>query len=230
MCEGWDVKDVALHLLGGEISNVSRRRDGVSSGPGPGEDLVTWLNARNEEWVGAARVIGDRMLVELLDFAGEAFERYLATLDLEARTGHVSWVGDEPVPMWLDVAREYTERWVHQQQIRDAIGRPGLKEADLVGPCLRTFVHALPKAFRSVEAEAGTAVVLRVDGAVWHVAASGREWVLTEGSHPAPAATVAMDVDTAWRLFTRNPAVGEVGVEGDEALAEVLRSAVAIVA
>lgn len=27
---GWTVKDVALHLLGGEIGNLSRRRDGHS--------------------------------------------------------------------------------------------------------------------------------------------------------------------------------------------------------
>jgi hypothetical protein len=28
VCAGWSVKDVALHLLGGEIGNLSRRRDG----------------------------------------------------------------------------------------------------------------------------------------------------------------------------------------------------------
>jgi hypothetical protein len=28
--------------------------------------------------------------------------------------------------VWLDIAREYTERW-HHQHIRDAVGKPGLK-------------------------------------------------------------------------------------------------------
>src|SRR6266542_3550592 len=37
-CVGWSVKDVALHLLGGDISLLSRERDGDESGllpPGP---------------------------------------------------------------------------------------------------------------------------------------------------------------------------------------------------
>ncbi|HEX3202686.1 MAG TPA: hypothetical protein VHW42_12245 [Actinomycetes bacterium] len=37
----------------------------------------------------------------------------------------VSWVGPDPAPNWLDVAREYSERWTHQQQIRDAAEIPG---------------------------------------------------------------------------------------------------------
>jgi hypothetical protein len=59
----------------------------------------------------------------------------------------VSWVGPDPVPNWLDVAREYTERWTHQQQARDAVGMPGLREPTFMAPVLATFVHALPQAF-----------------------------------------------------------------------------------
>ena len=36
----------------------------------------------------------------------------------------VNWAGPEPAPIWLDPAREYTERWVHQQHIRDAVRNP----------------------------------------------------------------------------------------------------------
>ncbi|MCH8876485.1 MAG: maleylpyruvate isomerase N-terminal domain-containing protein [Chloroflexi bacterium] len=31
VCAGWSVKDVALHLLGGDIGNLSSRRDGHSA-------------------------------------------------------------------------------------------------------------------------------------------------------------------------------------------------------
>lgn len=231
-CASWDVEGVALHLLGGEISNLSRRRDGVESAPAPGEDLVAWLNARNEEWVRAARGIGHRLLIELLDFTGEAFERHLATLDLDVRSGHVSWVGDDPVPSWLDVARELTERWVHQQQIRDATGRPGAMDAELTAAVLGTFVHALPRTYRAVEGEPGTAVELRVEGpggGTWHVLRSASEWSLGEGAHPSPTGVVTLDVDAAWRLFTRNPERRPPRIEGDEALANVMGSAIAIV-
>lgn len=233
VCEQWDVKDVAVHLLGVEIGNISRRRDGAIFGPVAGGELSTWLNAHNEEWVRATRFIGNDVLVELLDFTGDAFERYLATLDLDASLGHVSWASEDPVPLWLDVAREYTERWVHQQQIRDATLKPGAKEPDLVRTVVGTLVHALPMAYRDLEAPDGTGVELHVTGnggGVWHVEKTAQRWVLVAGSHGAPGAVVTLDDDSMWRLFTRNPHGREPAVDGDEELARPIHSAVAIVA
>lgn len=42
--------------------------------------------------------------------------------------------------MWLDAAREYTEFWVHQQQIRDATGRPGADGAAAPGTAVLSLV------------------------------------------------------------------------------------------
>lgn len=67
----------------------------------------------------------------------------------------VSWVRPDPVPTWLDVARQDTERWTHQQQIRDVVGMPGLKEPAFLASVLATFVHALPRAFTDVPAAGG---------------------------------------------------------------------------
>lgn len=233
VCDQWDVKGVALHLLGGELANVSRRRDGAVVGPAPGEDLVTWLNAHNEQWVRTARFMSNDLVVELLDFAGATFEEYLATVDLEVSAGHVSWASDEPVPLWLDVAREYTERWVHQQQIRDATGRPRGREPELLHAVVRTFVHALPMAYRDMAAPDGTGVELRVTGEVdgfWHVVRRESRWELVAGQHGEPAAVVTLEADDMWRLFTRNPHGREALVEGDEALGRAIHSALAIVA
>lgn len=181
----------------------------------------------------AARFLGNGVLTELLDVSGAAFERYVATLDLDAPLGHVSWASEGPVPLWLDVARELTERWVHQQQIRDAVGRPGAREPELVHAVVATFVHALPVAYGDVVAEEGAAVELRVEGAgggAWHVVRKSSGWELASGSHPAPRALATVDVDDAWRLFTRNPHAREPRLEGDAELARPMRSAVAIVA
>jgi uncharacterized protein (TIGR03083 family) len=38
-CPGWSVHDVAAHLLGVELGNVSVRRDRWGLGPAKGEDL-----------------------------------------------------------------------------------------------------------------------------------------------------------------------------------------------
>ena len=43
-CPGWSVHDVALHLLGVELGNVSVRRDHWRQGRAAGEDLDAWLN------------------------------------------------------------------------------------------------------------------------------------------------------------------------------------------
>ena len=42
-CPGWSVHDLAAHLLGVELGNVSVRRDGWELGPGEGDDLDAWL-------------------------------------------------------------------------------------------------------------------------------------------------------------------------------------------
>lgn len=50
--------------------------------------------------------------------------------------------------VWLDAAREYTEFWVHQQQVRDAVGRPGANSGRLTWPVVDTFLRAVPHALR----------------------------------------------------------------------------------
>ena len=47
---------------------------------------------------------------------------YFASLNLTA-LGAAAQLGGAGV--WLDVAWEYTERWRHQQHVRDTVGRPG---------------------------------------------------------------------------------------------------------
>jgi hypothetical protein len=116
VCPGWSVKDVALHLLGDDIDLLSRRRDGAAPADTPSkpvgfQELVASLDRLNQTWVEATCRISPRLLCELLAVTGEATSRYLASLDLFAVEEAVSWIRPEPVPNWLEVARQYTERW-----------------------------------------------------------------------------------------------------------------------
>jgi hypothetical protein len=99
-------------------------------------ELVASLDRLNQTWVAATRRISPRLLCELLAVTGEATRHYLTSLDRFAVEEPVSWIRPDPVPNWLDVARQYTERWTHQQQIRDAVGLPGLKEPAFMAPVL----------------------------------------------------------------------------------------------
>jgi hypothetical protein len=49
---------------------------------------------------------------------------------------NVSWAGEETSPNWFDTARELTERWHHQQQIRLATHRPGIMTRELYNPVI----------------------------------------------------------------------------------------------
>ncbi len=241
VCPGWSVKDVALHLLGDDIDLLSRRRDGAATADAPSQpagfqELVVSLDRLNQTWVEATRRISTRLLCELLAVTGEATGRYLTSLDLSAVEESVSWIRPDPVPNWLDVARQYTERWTHQQQIRDAVGVPGLKEPAFMAPVLATFVHALPRAFTGVPASVGTTVEVVLAGEAggcWVLTRTPDGWRLTAGTAGAPAARVVLDAETAWRLWTKgirpDAARAAVPISGDRALGLRVVDAVAIV-
>jgi uncharacterized protein (TIGR03083 family) len=236
-CEGWSVHDVGLHLLGGQVGNLSRRRDRFAPlAPAPGEGLAPFVNRLNAEWMRAARRISPAVLRDLLAVTGPQVAAYLAALDPLAIGGPVSWAGPEPAPVWLDVAREYTEWWHHQQHIRDAVGRPGLDEPRYLAPAIATFVHALPQALRAVAEPEETVVTLTVTGAAggdWGVVRAGGRWRLFEGRASTPSAHVTLDADVLWRLFTRGVAPERAwelaGKEGSPHLSRAVLRTVAII-
>ncbi len=236
--EGWSVKDVAWHILGVDLGNLVSRRDSYQGDfPMPGEDLATSVNRFNEEWVRAARRLSPRMLCDLLRISGSQLVAYFESLDLSKLGGPVSWAGPEPAPVWLDVAREYTERWVHQQHIRDVVGKPGLTERRFLAPVLAIFVHALPFAFRGVEAKAGTSVHLQIlgeSGGDWTVRREEDGWVLRVGTPPTHDARVTLDQSVAWRLYTKGispqRAEQQATFDGARRLVEPVLHALAIIA
>ncbi|MDQ4075150.1 MAG: maleylpyruvate isomerase family mycothiol-dependent enzyme [Chloroflexota bacterium] len=238
VCQGWTVKDVVLHLLGGDLGNLSRRRDGFQGmGPAPGESLVAYINRLNTEWVGATRRLSPQVVRELLAWVGPPLFEYFASLDPMAMGAPVSWAGDEPAPVWLDVAREYTERWHHQQHIRDAVGRPGQLNRRFLYPVLATFAHALPVALGGTEAPHGTMVHFHVEGEAggdWAVVREGGRWRLYMGAPPIPDTRITLDQALAWRFFTKGVTPQEAErqstIEGERQLGARLLHAVAIIA
>jgi uncharacterized protein (TIGR03083 family) len=241
VCANWTVKDVANHLLGGEIGNLSRRRDGniskTSASIHGWIDLVAFINNWNQSWVAAADRISPRLLIDLLELAGSQMCEYFQGLDPYALGGSVSWVGPEPAPVWLDLAREYTERWHHQQHIRDAVGKPGLKQPKFFSPVLEAFIRALPRAYQETRADENTSVTLTISGPAgghWTILRIGGNWQLFSGAPAAPDAEVLIDQDLAWRLFTRgisqNLAREQVIIRGNQDLGLKVLEMVSIIA
>ena len=80
----WSVKDVALHLLGGDIGILSRKRDAFSPPTPPlggWQALVEFINDLNQTWLEAARRFSARVLIDLLAHTGPQVETYFASLD-----------------------------------------------------------------------------------------------------------------------------------------------------
>ncbi|MCL4505490.1 MAG: maleylpyruvate isomerase N-terminal domain-containing protein [Chloroflexi bacterium] len=239
VCAGWSVKDVALHLLGGTVAKISRGRDGHSSNaPINGwEELVAFLNEWNQGWVLASRRISTRLLIDLLGFTGRQLCEYYHSLNPYILGESVSWAGPQPAPVWLDLAREYTEHWHHQQHIRDAVDKPGLKDPRHMAPVLAAFVWAMPRAYQSTPAADGVTVTLTIrgeSGGCWSLLREGTAWKLYQGAPAQPAAEVILDQDAAWRLFTRGisraTARGRMAIRGDQALGLVVLEMVSIIA
>lgn len=241
----WTVQDVALHILGGDLGNLARRRDAHSIPSGPLDsyaDLVAFINRINHQWVDAARRLSPRIIIDLLDHSGRQADAYFMGLDPNALGTPVSWAGPDPAPNWLDVAREYTERWHHQQQIRDATARPALYEPRLFAPVLDTFVRALPQTFRHVAAPDSTSIHLAITGEAggdWTLVRSTgtpHNWQLFAGHDAASvaAAKVTIPPDIAWKLFTRglspDTAAAQVKISGDPSFAAKLLETVSVIA
>jgi len=241
-CALWSVRDIAAHLLDDDLRRLSFHRDGQPPQADAAIDgyasLVAMINRMNAEWVAVARRMSPRVLIELLEVTGPMVVELFRSIDPHAPAHWaVAWAGEEASEHWFDVGRDYTERWLHQQQIRDAVGAPPLTQREWLNPVLELFVRAVPVAYRAVVREDGTAVRLAIEGPAggdWSLRREAGAWHLLAGRHPAPDATVTMSDDTAWRLFSkglgRDAARTRVRIDGDQALGEVALGALGVMA
>ena len=241
-CALWSVRDITAHLLDDDLRRLSFHRDGQSP-PADGAiegyaSLVATINRMNAEWVAVARRMSPRLLIELLEVTGPMVVELFRSIDPHAPAHWaVAWAGEEASEHWFDVGRDYTERWLHQQQIRDAVGAPPLTGREWLNPVLDLFVRAVPVAYRAQVRGDGTAVRLAIEGPAggeWTVRREASAWRLLAGRHPAPDATVTMSDDIAWRLFSkglsRDTARASVRIDGDQTLGEVALGALGVMA
>ncbi|TGE24399.1 maleylpyruvate isomerase family mycothiol-dependent enzyme [Hymenobacter aquaticus] len=241
LAPGWQVCDVALHLLDGNLRSLSMLRDGHFGGQPAGTsypEIVAFLNQLNAEWVVAGRRLSPAVIRWLLEVSGPEYNRYLASLDPAAPAPFsVAWAGEAVSANWFHVARDYTEKWHHQQQIRQAVGQePPLLTRELYHPFLSTCLRALPHHYRHVGAEPGQVISFAVTGPAadtWYLrrSASGR-WELGQHYAGPLAAEVTLEGNVAWRLFTkslpRDQAARWVQCKGEERLSEPFFELVAV--
>lgn len=164
----WKVRDVAAHLLDTVLRKLSMVRDSCyveAVNIRSPLDVIALVNRLNAEGVSVYRRLSPPVLIDMMKAACQQSARFHESLDPFApATFAVSWAGEETSLNWFDTARELTERWHHQQQIRLVTNRPGIMTPDLYHPVLDCFVRGLPYVYRDVDAPAGTVLLLEISG------------------------------------------------------------------
>jgi uncharacterized protein (TIGR03083 family) len=236
----WKVRDVAAHLLDTALRKLSLVRDSWfvdNVNPGSPQDVITLVNRLNEEGVQVYRRLSPSVLINLMSIACDQSADFHASLDPFARaTFNVSWAGEEVSLNWFDTARELTERWHHQQQIRLATGRPAIMTRELYHPVLDCFVRGLPHSYRHFDAPVGTNLLLEIPGecgGTWALSKDTHSWGFLSKYPERIDCRVTVPQEIAWRMFTkgipRDTVLAQVKIEGNQALAAGVLQLTAIV-
>jgi hypothetical protein len=212
----WRVRDVAMHLLDGDLRTLAAHRDGHFLAPkAPVEsysDVLSLIQELNAGGVAFGRRLSPNLVTDLLEVTGRWVSDFVAALDPDgAALFPVAWAGEDISDNRMDTAREYTERWHHQMQMRTALDDEAddvraaqvLLSPRFVMPLLDTSVRVLPHAYRAVRAPEGTAIVVALSDGPWvrTLRREGDGWLLFEGESEGAAARASSSVGTLWRHF-----------------------------
>jgi uncharacterized protein (TIGR03083 family) len=238
----WTVKDIVSHLLDGNLRMISIVRDKFMGDP-PGtvtsyKELVDYLNQLNANWIRATKRLSPPVLIELLEITGQTYWECLKSLDpFGIAVFPVDWAGERESQNWFHVAREYTEKWHHQQQIREAVNKPGIMTREFYYPMMDTFMRALPHTYRNIEAPDNSLIKIIVtgeQGGQWFLLRTNHRWKLTSEIQEQSSAEVAIDPVTAWQLFTkgidRKEALKRMELRGDVELGKPILDMVSVMA
>jgi len=223
---GWSVQDNLTHIAGLESRLLGR--------PGPDhavpDDLPHVKNdvgKSNEVWVDSRR--GYSGAEALAEFREVTAARLAQLRELEPDDfGAESWTPVGPGTVRDLLPFRIFDSWVHEQDMRRAVNRPGDLDTDVAAVSFERIVGAMPFVVgKRAAAPDGTTIIFELSGPLArHVSIGvegGRAKVLD--AEPASAdATIVTDTETFARLgcgrldAAATLADGRVRLEGDEAL------------
>jgi uncharacterized protein (TIGR03083 family) len=230
-CEGWNVADLLAHVVGDVLGRISGLRDRFpGESPNAHESLEQYVDRINEEWVVAHRRLSPALIVELLSWAGDLHDEHWRRRALEEPSLGVSWAGMDAAPVWFDAAREVTEYWVHERQLREAVGEPG-EGVPGVAVVLDVFARGLPYTLGRADLGGLGRVRLTIDSGEpsWLLENRGGDWSLVADAG-AVDVEVSFDSDLLWRQWTRQPTTPRLDAwEPDHPVERVILDRVGVV-
>ena len=202
------------------------------------QDLLDYLNRLNADWVHTMKRMSPTVLTNLLEATGKEFCNHIASLQPSAPAIFpVSWAGETESANWFHVAREYTEKWIHQQQIRDAVNKPGIVTKELFYPFIDTLLRGLPHTYRNVAAITGTCIEVTIStdiGGNWFFIKMEQGWQLGYEQKSEPESHIIISPEVAWKLFSKGITAGmalqQTEINGNQELGKIALTMISVMA
>ena len=240
VCGPWTVKDVVAHLWGGDMGRLSAGRDGYFRPNVPINsyaELVSWIDQQNAQWVESTQRLSPKLLLNFITDSNQQLYHYLLDCDLDAPSIGVAWAGEMSSPLWFDIGREYTEKWMHFQHVCEAVGSDEATKSKWMHPALDIFMRGMPHAYRDSAAASGTQIQVNISGDAggsWVLQSQNDSWQLFTGASTHASTTVSLTQDTAWRLFTNGLSAEKanplIQIDGEQSLGLPFLNLIAIMA
>jgi uncharacterized protein (TIGR03083 family) len=232
-CPGWDVKDNLSHLIG-----IERGLDGEQPPTvalRATEHLRNPIGEANELWVEARRALpGDEVRAEFAAVTARRLARLRAMSDEDFAEVGWSPVGQVPRSVFMEV--RIMDSWIHEQDIRVALGRPGGRggkgEATTLGRVDKALGVVVGKGAAAPE---GASVAIEVLGPL-----GGRRRIEVVDGRAAnvegddATVTISLDEETYVRRFAGRISAADAldtpttSMVGDEALGGAVLDALAV--
>lgn len=167
-CPGWSVRDHVAHIVHLEdyLSGSDHPAGGEEIRIGSPEHVVSEFGVWIEQGVAARRQVEPESLLAELRTLVEIRTANLYDLDPSLETPVRSAMGQE-TPFEDLARRRLIDLWIHEQDIREAVGRPGSLDGPGAAQWTAFVLAALPRVVqRRVKPEPGTVVILESTGPV----------------------------------------------------------------
>lgn len=210
--KGRTIHDLAAHLIDGSLRRLSLQRDGHTSNKikvnlNSYNDLINYIQDLNRTWMETTDRLSPRILIDLLEYSEKELYNFFKTLRPEDKAiFSVQWAGEDESENWFDIAREFTEKWHHQMQIRMALSQPLLMDRKYTEPLYDTFMLGLPHLYREmIDYPIGETITISIIGKLnksWNLIKQHDMWEFCPKIDSKVNTEVEISEDDAWVIFT----------------------------
>ncbi|MDA3956564.1 hypothetical protein, partial [Oceanispirochaeta sp.] len=154
----------------------------------------------NNRWVDVLKTLDKTTLLDLFSFS---YEKMLSIFDnietLDNPAMHnVKWYSDDISPWWLDIAREYTELWMHATQIFKALDNGFTFDSEYLSLFYKICLLALNRTYKNVNEE----IQVQIKIAENHYIFNNSYGFLEVLDDKKTTAAISISNNVAWKVFS----------------------------